>query len=64
MATFEIHCLERFEMETVYQVTAPDQTAAIDAIRQGKIAYTSSTPTEGEDEFIAVRSVERLEINQ
>lgn len=61
MTTFEIHCLERLEMETVYHVSAPDQAAAIDAIQHGKIAYTNSSPTEGGDEFIVVQSVKRLE---
>jgi len=61
MPHYEITTLEKFIVKCVYRLEADDSQEAIEAIKDGGVAYDEKEIQEGDEESIEVVSVQTLE---
>ena len=60
MKTFEVVCLEKFVVQTTYQVIAANETKAKELVTNGEAAYDSHEIVEGDEEFLCFVSTEEI----
>lgn len=61
MPKYSVVALEKFLVETTYEVEAKNKKEAIRLVKSGQVAYDDNKIREGDDEYIKTVSVKEIE---